>query len=908
MLTGLCDTTGFRYNSGARKAQDGSKMEVMDYEMEEPRPPSQGPPRSYLNCPYFAGGPHVGPPMNNITGTIQGQNTLPPFFPTNFQRAGFAGPSNPPVIPPYMPGANNQFPQVYEFRNSYQGTFEAQRAPRARSAIRQNGTQNPAQPGSMPGIMARHDGLERFNHTGTSTMSSQAPPNPTVHAQPPLYPSGLGSPSRHEHMYPGSSVAPGASYHQPTTGPPFPFNTYGANNNNNINTTRPLASAMDPTRYGMTNEGHSTQDGLSTINPRAPPQPAHRQLPNIFPGSNVANGNNTNGNYNGHLPAPVSQFHNPPPRWEGPARTRVQRRPNGPSNTNNNHNNPGPAPFYPPNLFSGTMRNMPESDPSGRLRDHVTGNIDTTPSIGDRPLLNAEDDPRVAAFIDYVGRGGLQQRQNESHRNESVTDSERPSRDFSEFLNHLRRSVAAGDYREIDARVRAATASSNMVDRTDSSPAAGPQPAGEPQLTASQMQLRARQHDLTILMQRAREMSTRGMNISYTAAREMHTRRATARAIAGLVKVEIETLDEEDRSCSICMEPFGEPEPTEGKIEYPVRMPCGHVYGLTCLKTWLKEHCTCPSCRRKVESEFRSYSSFAPDLSQTGLGRDRNGGAENDSDEPSRRARRRRTNYAVQVDSVPIPPRQADITAARTPDRLGSRQVARAHEGVPYRSLGPSGLSRRWVPSPEPAESGAGESPNPRANNTGIHNTTTVGTAETTDLTANVAPRTYRPEITGHFRGRRMRVMPSLPAPTNTSTASGTMTGNAARTRRTVRTRGGPSGNLAGNNNGNRMTPRSPLARMESTMSESPTRGRTENESGSDLTPNPSPTNNNTVFRNPSRVRARLEASQETLRRIGEQLDAISRSGALQNTYDPDILLDEPLMTFSDDEEGEDIE
>lgn len=37
------------------------------------------------------------------------------------------------------------------------------------------------------------------------------------------------------------------------------------------------------------------------------------------------------------------------------------------------------------------------------------------------------------------------------------------------------------------------------------------------------------------------------------------------------------------------------------------RMPCGHVYHINCLTTWLKESCTCPECRFEIETNDREY-------------------------------------------------------------------------------------------------------------------------------------------------------------------------------------------------------------------------------------------------------------------------------------------------------------
>ena len=49
----------------------------------------------------------------------------------------------------------------------------------------------------------------------------------------------------------------------------------------------------------------------------------------------------------------------------------------------------------------------------------------------------------------------------------------------------------------------------------------------------------------------------------------------------------------QDDSCTICLEPFGTSR------EEPMRLPCGHVFGLSCLVTWTKAKVfrQCPMCR-----------------------------------------------------------------------------------------------------------------------------------------------------------------------------------------------------------------------------------------------------------------------------------------------------------------------
>lgn len=61
-------------------------------------------------------------------------------------------------------------------------------------------------------------------------------------------------------------------------------------------------------------------------------------------------------------------------------------------------------------------------------------------------------------------------------------------------------------------------------------------------------------------------------------------------------KVEISSLDTEDRNCPICWEPFREGESA-------IRTSCKHVFGSECLQTWLCDENTCPQCRRPIFDE-----------------------------------------------------------------------------------------------------------------------------------------------------------------------------------------------------------------------------------------------------------------------------------------------------------------
>lgn len=54
----------------------------------------------------------------------------------------------------------------------------------------------------------------------------------------------------------------------------------------------------------------------------------------------------------------------------------------------------------------------------------------------------------------------------------------------------------------------------------------------------------------------------------------------------------------EDQNCSICLNKYGKKFHLEK--DSPTMLPCRHIFGSDCLKLWLKDHESCPLCRRTV--------------------------------------------------------------------------------------------------------------------------------------------------------------------------------------------------------------------------------------------------------------------------------------------------------------------
>jgi hypothetical protein len=53
--------------------------------------------------------------------------------------------------------------------------------------------------------------------------------------------------------------------------------------------------------------------------------------------------------------------------------------------------------------------------------------------------------------------------------------------------------------------------------------------------------------------------------------------------------------------CGVCIESYEDGDAV-------TKLPCGHVYHIDCIQSWLNEHCTCPSCRYELTNDVASPS------------------------------------------------------------------------------------------------------------------------------------------------------------------------------------------------------------------------------------------------------------------------------------------------------------
>ncbi|KAF6778781.1 hypothetical protein AHF37_01516 [Paragonimus kellicotti] len=81
---------------------------------------------------------------------------------------------------------------------------------------------------------------------------------------------------------------------------------------------------------------------------------------------------------------------------------------------------------------------------------------------------------------------------------------------------------------------------------------------------------------------------------------------ATEAAIQQLPVIELtEEQVAQYKTCSICFEDYQ-------TSEKATRLPCQHIYHTTCVNTWLKQHATCPVCRKDLNGQDTSTMEDVP--------------------------------------------------------------------------------------------------------------------------------------------------------------------------------------------------------------------------------------------------------------------------------------------------------
>lgn len=96
--------------------------------------------------------------------------------------------------------------------------------------------------------------------------------------------------------------------------------------------------------------------------------------------------------------------------------------------------------------------------------------------------------------------------------------------------------------------------------------------------------------------------------------------RAGTRFVDELPDIKLSDIPKDSRSCNICMDPYGSTENPEN----PVRLPCGHVIGRSCIARWLTTSNSCPLCRqilfeRHVSNAVATQAEIRELLESTGL-------------------------------------------------------------------------------------------------------------------------------------------------------------------------------------------------------------------------------------------------------------------------------------------------
>ncbi|KAM7192246.1 hypothetical protein V8F20_008948 [Naviculisporaceae sp. PSN 640] len=184
---------------------------------------------------------------------------------------------------------------------------------------------------------------------------------------------------------------------------------------------------------------------------------------------------------------------------------------------------------------------------------------------------------------------------------------------------------------------------------------------------------------------------------------------ASKKALSQLQSVDMDSLEESERTCVICYNDFGVENP-EGINEAPLRLPgCKHIFGDHCIKKWFEESDSCPYCRDKVPSEpiIPAGAQYIRDLYRQFPGRTALSGQGAPFGDLNMRITHRRVDYesppplrAFQTGDRRSPPSEASESRRRTRARHYHRTSSTAATaGSSRQNSSQSGSPSSTVPS-----------------------------------------------------------------------------------------------------------------------------------------------------------------------------------------------------------------
>jgi hypothetical protein len=77
-----------------------------------------------------------------------------------------------------------------------------------------------------------------------------------------------------------------------------------------------------------------------------------------------------------------------------------------------------------------------------------------------------------------------------------------------------------------------------------------------------------------------------------------------------ITPIPLTSVDEEHKTCSICVVLIGEISESGDEAETAVRTSCNHIFGSRCLESWFLQNRTCPLCRHEFPGTTQTYCSI----------------------------------------------------------------------------------------------------------------------------------------------------------------------------------------------------------------------------------------------------------------------------------------------------------